>query len=102
MRLPTKEKVTIWLSNRETQAKLMVLAVYISIGMMVLGYIIMAYIFFVIKHWTHRPHSPGTKGLLVLLVCVPELSFPLAMKAAAIVPVRVRLRTAVGSIFLYL
>jgi hypothetical protein len=47
MRLTTKEKVAIWLSSQENQAKLLVLAVYISIGMMVLGYIIMAYIFFV-------------------------------------------------------
>jgi hypothetical protein len=48
MKLLTKEKIVVWLSNRETQAKLMVLAVYISIGMMMLGYIIMAYIFFVL------------------------------------------------------
>ena len=47
MRLSTKEKIVIWLSSRENQAKLMVLAVYISIGMMMLGYVIMAYIFFV-------------------------------------------------------
>jgi hypothetical protein len=47
MRLPTKEAIVLWLSNRETQAKLMILAWYIALGMMMLGYIIMAYIFFV-------------------------------------------------------
>lgn len=47
MRLPTKEAIVRWLSNRENQAKLMILAWYISLGMMMLGYIIMAYIFFV-------------------------------------------------------
>ncbi|HEY3272976.1 MAG TPA: hypothetical protein VGJ92_04390 [Methanocella sp.] len=47
MRLLTKEKIAIWLSNRETQAKLMILGWYISLGMLMLGYIIMAYIFFV-------------------------------------------------------
>lgn len=47
MKLSIREKVAIWLSSRENQAKLMVLAVYISIGMMILGYIIMAYLFFV-------------------------------------------------------
>jgi hypothetical protein len=48
MKLPTKDKIALWLANRENQARLMILAVYISIGMMVLGYIIMAYIFFVL------------------------------------------------------
>lgn len=47
MMLPTKEKIALWLSNRETQARLMILAWYIALGMMMLGYIIMAYIFFV-------------------------------------------------------
>jgi hypothetical protein len=47
MRLPTKEKIALWLSNREHQARLMILAWYIALGMMMLGYIIMAYLFFV-------------------------------------------------------
>jgi hypothetical protein len=46
MMLPTKEKITAWLSKRENQARLMILAWYISIGMMILGYLIMAYVFF--------------------------------------------------------
>jgi hypothetical protein len=46
MRLPTKEKIALWLSNRENQAKLMILGWYISLGMLMLGYVIMAYIFF--------------------------------------------------------
>jgi hypothetical protein len=47
MSLPTKEMIAVWLSRRENQARLMILAWYISIGMMLLGYVIMAYIFFV-------------------------------------------------------
>jgi hypothetical protein len=46
MRLLTKEEIAAWLSKRENQARLMILAWYISIGMMLLGYAIMAYIFF--------------------------------------------------------
>jgi hypothetical protein len=44
--LLTRADIVTWLSNRENQAKLMILAWYISLGMMMLGYIIMAYIFF--------------------------------------------------------
>ncbi len=47
MKLPTKETIVAWLSKRENQARLMILAWYISIGMMLLGYVIMAYLFFI-------------------------------------------------------
>lgn len=46
MRLPTRDEIVTWLSRRENQAKLMILAWYISLGMMILGYIIMAYLLF--------------------------------------------------------
>lgn len=48
MMLSTKEKIAIWLSSRENQAKLIILGWYISLGMLMLGYVIMAYIFFVL------------------------------------------------------
>ena len=46
MRLPTRESVAAWLSLRENQARLMILAWYIAMGMMVLGYLLMAYFLF--------------------------------------------------------
>jgi hypothetical protein len=46
MRLPTTEELKALANNRENQAKAMIVCWYIAMGMMVAGYLIMAYLLF--------------------------------------------------------
>ena len=39
-----KKKVKAWLESRENQARLFIIAWYLSLGMMVIGYLIIAYL----------------------------------------------------------
>jgi hypothetical protein len=46
LRLPSIEELKALASDRENQAKAMIVCWYIALGMMVLGYLIMAYLLF--------------------------------------------------------
>ncbi len=45
-RLPTRVEVAAWLARPENQARLFIYAWYVALGMMVLGYVLMAYLLF--------------------------------------------------------
>ncbi len=49
MRLPTIEELKELANDRENQAKAMIVCWYLAMGMMVLGYLIMAYLLFLDK-----------------------------------------------------
>ncbi|MGA9138712.1 MAG: hypothetical protein WBZ29_00705 [Methanocella sp.] len=49
LRLPSIEELKALAYDRENQAKAMIVCWYIALGMMVLGYLIMAYLLFLDK-----------------------------------------------------